>query len=84
MVALTAIQDGFLGMESIRAGLGITISYWRDLDSIIKWGKTPVIFWREEKGGLTGINASSQELQRLKETMVLKRNKLQCSCRILS
>jgi heme-degrading monooxygenase HmoA len=37
MVALAAVQDGFLGMESARAGLGITVSYWRDLDSIKKW-----------------------------------------------
>jgi heme-degrading monooxygenase HmoA len=37
MVGLASAQDGFLGMESARAGLGITVSYWRDLDSIRKW-----------------------------------------------
>ena len=37
MVGLASAQDGFLGMESARAGLGITVSYWRDLDSIKKW-----------------------------------------------
>ncbi len=37
MVELAAEQDGFLGVESARDGLGITVSYWRDLDSIRKW-----------------------------------------------
>ena len=39
MVELAAKQDGYLGIESVRdtQGTGITISYWRDEDSIIKW-----------------------------------------------
>ena len=30
-------QDGFLGIEFARSEIGITISYWRDLESIKKW-----------------------------------------------
>lgn len=30
-------QDGFLGIESVRQELGITVSFWRDLESIKKW-----------------------------------------------
>ena len=37
MVALAKEQDGFLGVESARNDLGITISYWKDLDAIKKW-----------------------------------------------
>jgi heme-degrading monooxygenase HmoA len=37
MVGLASKQDGFLGMESARKEIGITVSYWRDLDSIKKW-----------------------------------------------
>lgn len=37
MERLAAEQDGFLGVEAAREGLGITISYWRDLESIKKW-----------------------------------------------
>ncbi|WP_445749370.1 antibiotic biosynthesis monooxygenase family protein [Polaribacter sp.] len=37
MVQLAQQQDGFLGIESARNELGITVSYWRDLDSIKKW-----------------------------------------------
>ncbi len=31
--------DGFLGMESVREELGISISYWRDLNAIDAWRK---------------------------------------------
>lgn len=37
MVALAHEQDGFLGVESARNELGITVSYWRDLESIKEW-----------------------------------------------
>ncbi|MEL0167724.1 MAG: antibiotic biosynthesis monooxygenase [Pseudomonadaceae bacterium] len=37
MLELAAEQDGFLGVESARDGLGITLSYWRDLDAIRRW-----------------------------------------------
>ena len=34
MVELARQQDGFLGVESARNEVGITVSYWRDLPSI--------------------------------------------------
>ncbi len=37
MQTLAARQPGFLGMESVRDGLGITISYWSDLEGIAAW-----------------------------------------------
>ena len=37
MLELAAMQPGFLGVESARGELGITVSYWSDLDSISKW-----------------------------------------------
>ncbi|MFK8038131.1 MAG: antibiotic biosynthesis monooxygenase [Crocinitomicaceae bacterium] len=37
MVELASRQEGFLGVESARNELGITVSYWKDLDSIKKW-----------------------------------------------
>lgn len=39
MVELAAEQDGFLGVESARDGdgFGITVSYWRDEESIARW-----------------------------------------------
>ena len=37
MVELAAKQDGFLGIESAQEDIGITVSYWKDLESISKW-----------------------------------------------
>jgi heme-degrading monooxygenase HmoA len=39
MVKLAAAQPGFLGVHSVREGpeLGITVSYWRDEESIAAW-----------------------------------------------
>ena len=37
MVKLAEQQDGFLGIEFARDGVGITVSYWRDLESIQNW-----------------------------------------------
>ena len=41
MVELASFQEGFLGLESARSpdGLGITVSYWKDLVSISAWKK---------------------------------------------
>jgi heme-degrading monooxygenase HmoA len=37
MVELAAKQPGFLGVESARQDVGITVSYWTDLDAIRNW-----------------------------------------------
>ena len=37
MVKLAAEQPGYLGVESAREGTGITVSYWRDIESIQQW-----------------------------------------------
>jgi heme-degrading monooxygenase HmoA len=37
MVELAEKQPGYLGYESARDGVGITISYWTDLNAIKQW-----------------------------------------------
>ncbi|MEW6989131.1 antibiotic biosynthesis monooxygenase [Colwelliaceae bacterium 6441] len=37
MMELAEQQAGFLGVESAREDVGITVSYWQDLDSIKSW-----------------------------------------------
>ena len=37
MVELAREQPGFLGIESARSDVGITVSYWQDLESIRAW-----------------------------------------------
>jgi heme-degrading monooxygenase HmoA len=37
MAALAAKQPGYLGHESAREGVGITVAYWRDEESARAW-----------------------------------------------
>lgn len=37
MFELAEEQPGFLGVESAREALGISVSYWTDLESIQRW-----------------------------------------------
>ncbi len=37
MIELAGQQVGFLGIESARQSIGITVSYWQDLAAIKKW-----------------------------------------------
>lgn len=37
MVELVQQQEGFLGFESAREEVGITVSYWKDEASILAW-----------------------------------------------
>jgi heme-degrading monooxygenase HmoA len=37
MVNLASQQPGFLGIESAREDLGITVSYWESLEAISAW-----------------------------------------------
>ena len=37
MVELAAAQQGFMGVESARNEIGITVSYWENLEAIKNW-----------------------------------------------
>jgi heme-degrading monooxygenase HmoA len=37
MVQLASEQPGFIGIEAAREDVGITVSYWLDLESIKQW-----------------------------------------------
>ncbi|MBT8283701.1 MAG: antibiotic biosynthesis monooxygenase [Muriicola sp.] len=37
MEALAALQPGFLGYETARNDIGISISYWESLEAIARW-----------------------------------------------
>jgi len=47
MFELAHQQEGFLGMESVT---GITISYWKDLESIKKWKENTEHKEAQQKG----------------------------------
>ncbi|MCB1755624.1 MAG: antibiotic biosynthesis monooxygenase [Gammaproteobacteria bacterium] len=50
MVELASTQPGFLGLESAREDVGITVSYWSDLDSIKAWKKNAEHQAAQKKG----------------------------------
>lgn len=50
MVELAQQQPGFLGVESVRNEVGITVSYWTDLVSIKKWREHAEHTIAREKG----------------------------------
>jgi heme-degrading monooxygenase HmoA len=50
MVELAKLQDGFLGIESAREEIGITVSYWRDLEAIKNWRENSEHSIAREKG----------------------------------
>ena len=37
MIELAKKQPGFIGMDSARVDVGVTVSYWQDLASIKQW-----------------------------------------------
>ena len=50
MEDLAKKQDGFLGIESARNEIGITVSYWKDLESIKKWKQNMEHLVAQQKG----------------------------------
>lgn len=50
MVELAQQQPGFLGVESARNEIGITVSYWTDLVSIKNWREQAEHTIAREKG----------------------------------
>ena len=50
MLQLASKQYGFLGVESAREETGITVSYWKDLESIKNWKENTEHSIAREKG----------------------------------
>lgn len=50
MEELAKEQEGYLGIESARKEIGITISYWKDLHSIKKWKQQAEHLLAQKKG----------------------------------
>lgn len=50
MVKLAREQEGFLGVESARNQIGITVSYWRNLEAISAWKQNVDHLVAQQKG----------------------------------
>ncbi len=53
MVELAKAQPGYIGMESARSEIGITVSYWESLDAIKNWKANMEHFEAQQKGRTT-------------------------------
>ena len=53
MVELAKAQPGFIGMESARSEIGITVSYWESLEAIRNWKANMEHLEAQEKGKTT-------------------------------
>ena len=50
MVELASSQPGFLGLESAREELGITVSYWESREAIAHWKSNSDHLFAQRKG----------------------------------
>ena len=50
MDTLAAAQPGYLGVESAREGVGITVSYWRDEDAARAWKEVAAHLVAQRRG----------------------------------
>jgi heme-degrading monooxygenase HmoA len=50
MLALAAQQPGYLGVESAREELGITVSYWASLEAIAAWKQNSAHLVAQQRG----------------------------------
>lgn len=53
MVELAKAQPGYIGMESARSEIGITVSYWESLEAIKNWKANMEHLEAQEKGKTT-------------------------------
>lgn len=50
METLAKAQEGFLGIESARGTIGITVSYWKSLEAIKNWKQQTDHLVAQQKG----------------------------------
>ncbi|TAF10365.1 MAG: antibiotic biosynthesis monooxygenase [Flavobacteriia bacterium] len=53
MVELAKAQPGYIGMESARSEIGITVSYWESLEAIKNWKANMEHLEAQQKGRTT-------------------------------
>ena len=74
MVELAGQQDGFLGVESARNEIGITVSYWRDLESIRNWRENFDHTIAREKGRKEWYQTFKVRIAKVESDYVFERN----------
>ena len=65
MVELAAQQPGFLGVESARQEIGITVSYWESLEAIAQWKQHAEHLIAQERGRNEWYEAYTMRIARV-------------------
>jgi len=65
MLELAEQQPGFLGIESARENIGITVSYWSDLESIRNWKNHPEHLQAQKSGYETWYSCYKTRISRV-------------------
>ena len=65
MLELAAQHPGFLGVESAREEIGITVSYWADLESIKNWKQNAEHLAAQEQGRAIWYKAYNTRIARV-------------------
>jgi heme-degrading monooxygenase HmoA len=73
MDRLAAEQPGYLGMESAKQQVGITVSYWRDLDSIAAWKANLKHLAAQQRGRETWYQAYTVRIARVERDYAFER-----------
>jgi heme-degrading monooxygenase HmoA len=75
MLELVAQQPGFLGVDSVRDadGLGITVSYWRDKESVAAWKKVLEHEGAQRAGRTTWYRDYAVHVARVERTAMFTR-----------
>jgi heme-degrading monooxygenase HmoA len=73
MMALAAQQPGYLGVESARDGVGITVSYWRDLESIRSWKRNADHLMAQREGRAKWYDAFTTRIARVERDYSFER-----------
>jgi heme-degrading monooxygenase HmoA len=71
---LASEQDGFLGVESARNDVGITVSYWRDLQAVKQWREHAEHTIARNKGRTDWYKAFKTRIARVERDYGFERN----------
>lgn len=74
MFDLAAKQPGFLGFESAREGLGITVSYWDSPESIAAWQRNSNHLIAQQRGRADWYLAYRVRVCRVERDYAFQRN----------
>ncbi len=74
MLELAAAQPGFLGVESARSELGITVSYWESREAIAAWKRNTEHLVAQQRGQDDWYSAYTVRICRVEREYSLARN----------